>query len=86
MKVEINDLVASELNYIVELHQQYGAPVRVESIEKLINYVLMCIADGSRRPGSWEREIVEKMGLIAKCDKHNYYRAQYGKGDENEIW
>ena len=79
MKVEIHPEVLKELEYIVELHQQYGAPAKMESVESLVNYILASIADGSRRPGCWERQLLEQMGLVAESSEHKNYRNHYGK-------
>ena len=79
MQIEIDDDLTREFEYIVQLHQAHGAPAKMENIEMLINYALTCIADGSRRPGSWERGLIQKMGLVADCDEHYEYRATYGE-------
>ncbi len=79
MKIEIDDQVASELAYIVRLHRAHGAPAQMDSVERLVEYVLTCVADGSRRPGSWERGMLVQMGLVASCDEHHEYRANYGE-------
>jgi len=79
MKFEINEHVLKELEYIVELHREHGAPNKCETIQDLVEYVLMSVADGSRRPGAWERGMLEQMGLIADCDAHNEYRSEYGR-------
>ena len=79
MKIAVNDDVARELAYMVRLHTENGAPAQMESIEQLVGYVLASVADGSRRPGSWEREILVQMGLIADCYEHHEYRATYGE-------
>ena len=50
MQIEINDDVARELAYMVRLHQDHGAPAQMDSVERLVGYVLACVADGSRRP------------------------------------
>lgn len=78
MKIEVNDDVARELAYIVRLHQEHGAPAKMDSVEQLIGYVLASVADGSRRPGSWERGMLRQMGLVADCAEHHEYRATYG--------
>jgi hypothetical protein len=70
--------VLKELEYMVELHQDCGAPNPIDSVEDLVSYVLASIADGSRRPGAWERQLLEMMGLVADCDEHYIYRSQYG--------
>ena len=79
MKINIHPEVLKELEYLVELHQRYGAPAPMDSVESLVSYVLASVADGSRRPGAWERQLLEMMGLVAEGDEHHYYRAQYGK-------
>jgi hypothetical protein len=76
--IEISADVRKELEYLVELHQRYGAPMPVTSLEALIGYVLASIADGSRRPGAWERQLLEQMGLVADCDEHQPYRPHGG--------
>lgn len=79
MKIEINNEVARELAYMVRLHKEHGAPAQMDSVEQLVGYVLARVADGSRRPGSWERGIAQQMGLIADCDEHHEYRNAYGE-------
>jgi hypothetical protein len=37
--IEISTDVRKELEYLVELHQRYGAPMPVTSLEALIGYV-----------------------------------------------
>lgn len=79
MQIQIDPAVLAELNYIVKLHVRHGAPNPMSSVEELVGYVLSSVADGSRRPGSWEREFVERMGLIADTPVHELYRAQPGE-------
>jgi len=55
----------------------------MDSIEQLVSFVLASVADGSRRPGSWERGMLESMGLVAECDEHYEYRATYGQSDDD---
>lgn len=74
--ITLNDAVAAELAYMVELHQKHGAPNPMESVDDLVAYVLASVADGSRRPGSWERQMLESMGLVADTDAHQDYRSQ----------
>lgn len=77
--IQIHPEVRKELEYLVELHQQYGAANPMSSVEDLAGYVLASVADGSRRPGAWERNMLEMMGLVAECDEHYQYRPRYGK-------
>lgn len=76
--IEIDAGVRKELEYLVELHRRYGAPMPMQSIEALAAYVLASIAEGSRRPGAWERLLLEHMGLVADCDEHHLYRPHGG--------
>jgi hypothetical protein len=76
--ITLNEDVARELAYIVELHQRSGAPNPMASVDDLVSFVLASVADGSRRPGAWERGMLEQMGLVADSDEHQQYRANYG--------
>ena len=85
MNIEIDPGVLAELQYMVELHREHGAPNPCESVDSLIRYVLSSVADGSRRPGSWERGMLESMGLVAETDKHETYRPKYGRPDSDDA-
>jgi hypothetical protein len=76
--IEIDAGVRKELEYLVELHARYGAPMPMPSVEALAQYVLASIADGSRRPGAWERQMLESLGLVADCVEHHQYRPHGG--------
>ncbi|HDZ9263653.1 TPA: hypothetical protein RUZ02_003457 [Vibrio cholerae] len=79
MEITLNKHVQAELEYLVELHRAHGAPNQHDSVESLVAYVLAAVADGSRRPGSCERSMLDMMGLVADCDEHHQYRSTYGK-------
>lgn len=79
MNITISPEVLKELQYLVDLHQRYDAPNKMNSVEDLVNYILASVADGSRRPGAWERQMLEMMGLAVECDEHQTYRNHYGK-------
>jgi hypothetical protein len=79
MKIEIDDSVASELSYMLDLLRSDSHPVDFRDVEHLFGYILSCVADDSRRPGSWERGMLQSMGLVADCDAHYLYRARYGR-------
>ena len=78
MQITISPEVLKEFEYMVKLHREHGAINQCENVPDLVNYVLASIADGSRRPGSWERAMLDSMGLVADCDDHRQYRAEYG--------
>jgi len=78
VQVIIDPEVLKELEYIVTLHREHDAPNPMENVEQLIAYVLASVAAGSRRPGAWERQIVEMLGLVAECDDHQLSRQQCG--------
>lgn len=79
MKIDIHPEIAKELAYIIELHQRHGASNTMDNTEELVAYVLASIAEGSRRPGSWERQLLSSIGLVADCQAHEIYRDTYGK-------
>lgn len=84
MQVTIDRDVLKEFQYIVDLHRKHGAANPFDSVDGLIAYVLASVADGSRRPGAWERSMLESMGLVAYCDEHEQYRAHYGPATDRE--
>lgn len=79
MNIEIHPAIVKELEYIIELQQRYDAPNPLESVEQLAGFILASIADGSRRPGSWERQLLYPMGLVVDCEEHEVYRDDYGR-------
>lgn len=79
LTINIDERVLNELEYLVCLHQQYGAINAVENVDVLINTVLNSIADGSRRPGAWKRQLLDMLGLVADCSEHYTYRSHYGQ-------
>lgn len=85
MQITIHPEVLTEFEYIVQLHKQHGAPNPMQSVEQLVSFVLASVADGSRRPGCWERGMLEQMGLIADSDEHAQYRAHYGPVMDLEL-
>ena len=78
MQVTVDREVLEELRYLVALHRKHGAPNPFNSVEGLVAYVLACVAEGSRRPGAWERTLLDSMGLVALCSEHERYRAHCG--------
>ena len=81
MKIEmhLHDGVYRELQYLVDLQQTHGAPVPQKSVGSLLAYLAAAVADGSRRPGAWERQLIEMTGLLPEdCAELSMYRAEYG--------
>ena len=62
--VTINADTHLQLRKIVALHDDLGAANKQKSVQCLVDYVLGAVVDGFNRPGSWEGELVEKMGLM----------------------
>jgi hypothetical protein len=79
LKLTVDDGVLSELAYIVKLHKAHGAPNPHETVESLVLYVLSAVADGHRRPGAWERSMLDSMGIVPETDLSYEYRPQYGE-------
>ena len=78
IEIQIPEDILAELEYMVELHQVHGAPNPQATVEDLIADILTSVADGSRRPGSWERGLLERMGLVSHSNLHGIYRQEYG--------
>jgi|GEM_PF-1387437 len=79
MQIHIDDDIIREFEYILKLHRRSGQPLLAENVEGLINYTLQAIARGSKDPDSWEREIAQKLGLIADYDAHYSHRGHSGR-------
>lgn len=78
MQITLDPHVEAEFKYMLDLLEIDGnSPF--DGVESLVAYILSSIADGSRRPGSWERGMLRQMGLVADCDAHHVYRATYGE-------
>ena len=84
MRVTVDDAVLAELQHIVALHRKHGAPNPFDDVESLVGFVLASVADGSRRPGAWERPMLDAMGLVADCPEHHRYRVDCGAPIEPE--
>lgn len=82
--VEVDKDAMKELEYLIALHRQHGAICQLGSVAELIDMVLMAVADGSRRPGAWQRSILENLGLVAETDEHHIYRNFYGAPNGSE--
>lgn len=76
--VDVDDGVMRELELLVAQHREHGAPYRCESVPDLAAWMLTCCADGSRRPGSWERQAIMSMGLVPDTPNAAVYRQEYG--------
>jgi len=74
--IEVDEQIYAEFEYMSELLQKDG---REDTAEDIIQYVLASVADGSRRPGSWERDMLVSTGLVSDQPEHHAYRDRYGK-------
>lgn len=66
IKVGIDSHIYTKLWELWEDQVRCGASNRRASTNDMINYVLGSIVDGWERSGSWEREWVERLGLMPK--------------------
>ena len=76
---EVSDAVFSEFEYMSKLLNKGDDNFTYETPEEIISFVLSSVADGSRRPGSWERQMLQMMGIVASADEHSEYRDAYGE-------
>lgn len=75
--ITISTNIKKELEFLfTSLSQENNN--QFDSLEDLINYVLWRIADGSRRPGAWERGMLEMMNMVPDNEIFHNYREQYG--------
>lgn len=84
--IEVDPEILSELQYMVELFNTSGTfcLANVKTVDQLIGYILASVADGSRRPGSWERQLLVTMGLVASSPEHQIPRPHYGRPEPVE--
>lgn len=82
--IELSPEIYRELEHLVAMHKRCGAANPMATVDQLVSYILAAIADGSRRPGAWERQMLDMMGLVADCPEHDVYRAGYGPADDTE--
>lgn len=81
ISIQVDASVYSEFVYMCELAEKHGSNSGYLQPDRLISYVLTSVADGSRRPGSWERQMLEMMRLVVDCDEHYEYRSSFGNPD-----
>ena len=80
LTITINPHIKKELEFLFKsLKEDENSHFEFESTEHLINYILSCVADGSRRPGAWERTMLQMMGLVPDNEIFNNYRKEYGE-------
>lgn len=56
-------LTDHQVHYLTALRfsEAMGGPTSKASLETVLAYVVASVADGVRRPGSWERQSIEPM-------------------------
>lgn len=70
--------IAAELEYLISVTK--AAPAGgFESTAELLRHVAISIADGSRRPGSWERPMLVSMGIVSGDESELRSRREYGR-------
>ena len=77
VSVEVDRSVYAEFEYLSMLLK--GDSELLETPTDIINVILTAFADGSRRPGSWERDMLDSVGLISNRPEHQVYRQEYGE-------
>ena len=77
--VALPPVIAAELEYLISVTK--AAPAGgFESVADLLRHVAISIADGSRRPGSWERPMLVSMGIVSGDEPELIsYRREYGR-------
>lgn len=69
----------NDFEYMSKLLNKDDNNFTFDTPEEIISFVLSSVADGSRRPGSWERQMLQMMGIVASADEHIEYRETYGE-------
>lgn len=69
LAITINPDIEKSLTEILENHQKFGAPNPQENMNELVNFILGSVVDGFNRFGCWEREFVNKLGLLPNVNR-----------------
>lgn len=86
LTININTHVKKELEFLFESLSEYkNNIIQFENLEHMINFILCSVADGSRRPGAWERQLLEMMGIVPDNPIFHEYRNSYGKPENKEC-
>lgn len=87
IQLEITDNVYKELEYMVALKKKddddFGPTV--ENVEDIILELVNAATEGSMRPGSWERQIIQSTGLVSNQPEQKYYRREHGQPPSWDI-
>ena len=75
MIVKLYPDVMKELEFLIELMDRENDMLQFDTIEELTVYVMNIIADGSRRPGSHARGMLDDLGLSTEQPEHLVYRS-----------
>lgn len=62
-RIEVT-IEADAVEQIDQLRRSYavgGTPKNPVSLQAVLNHLVQSVADGVRRPGSWERDVVERL-------------------------
>lgn len=85
LTIDVRADVLSEINYILEVAEIDEKDIYFQDIEGLINYLFTIIADGARKPSSWERSINNQLEIYMDSPVFSVYRAEYGDPDLGEF-
>ena len=80
IEIEIDDSVKAELDYIIECASKDNH-FYYKDINSALSYLAGAWADAGRRPGAWERDCFNQLGLIPDCQEFRHYRPKYGNPD-----
>ena len=77
MKIEIDDDLAREFEYIVQLHQEHGARAKMENIEMLINGIntlrSKCIVGITANEERLKEMVLNSIGLVTALNPYLGY-------------
>ncbi len=76
--VRLSPAVVAELQYLIRLCRDDPCSCAPGTLEDLVTHVMVAVANGSRRPGAWERAVISMLGLVSSNPEHQIYRSAYG--------
>lgn len=85
LTIDVHADVLDEIDYIIKLAKRDDQDIYFRDISGLVNYLFTTIADGARKPRSWEREVNNHLEIYMAAAEFEIYRAEYGDPDLIEF-
>ncbi|OOE63661.1 hypothetical protein [Salinivibrio kushneri] len=79
---KMDKLIDAELSFLASSMSESGYCKDIKK-EEIIDVILLNVCEGTRNPDSWQREFVEKIGIIPNDETFLDKRDHYGDDEKN---